>query len=699
LPPLDRLALILIRPSRYDDEGYVVRHWRGTLPSNTLSCLNGLTEAAIASGALGATRVTIDVFDEAVDKVDPRRIVRRLTRRPGTRVLVALAGVQTNQFPRACDLARQFLAEGCAVMIGGFHVSGASSGRADLPPECQAIVDEGVTLVLGEVENHWTGLLHDAIAGRLRRVYNVLDSLPDLTVQPLPRTSPRLQRKFAVRGYGTIDAGRGCPFDCSFCTIISVQGRTMRGRGAGAILDHIRREYRAGRGGGIRHYFFTDDNFARNPAWEAILDGLIALRAEGIAIDFMMQVDIAAARIPRFVDKAAAAGCVQVFIGMESLREDNLLAAGKRQNRVQTYRQMIDRWHEAGVVCHVGFIIGFPHDTPERVAEDVRALAEDLTVDQASFFMLTPLPGSRDHRRAVEAGTPLDPDYNNFDSFRAVAPHPTMTAEAWTAAYRAAWTSFYTPEHMRAALLRQNPHTYWGLFKCFLWYRASMIEGAHPMVTGFVRLKDRRLRRPGWPVEGRLAFARRRVRELGRLALAYVKLFVEMEELWLATRIRREDYAAAGLPPTLRARGRLDLKTGWHRMHAALAGRLAREGHRLASAARPAGRIMAERLETLWRTMGAGAGDRDSAVAQSEGEGIAPMPPPSARARVLARLNVLRPPSIDARRALTAYWTRTAGHLRGGRLWRLNPLTLGWNLLRDARQAAVFLSAMMGERF
>jgi hypothetical protein len=629
---LKRLHLVLIRPSRYDDEGYVVRHWRGTLPSNTLSCLNGLTEAAIASGALAPVEVSIHPFDEAVDKVDPRRIVRRLTRGPGSRVLVALAGVQTNQFPRACDLARQFLAEGCAVMIGGFHVSGASSGRADLPAECQAIVDEGVTLVLGEVENHWTGLLRDAIAGRLRRVYNFLGSLPDLTLQPLPRTSTRLQRKFAVRGYGTIDAGRGCPFDCSFCTIISVQGRTMRGRGAAAILDHIRREYRPGRRGGISHYFFTDDNFARNPAWEAILDGLVALRAEGIAIDFMMQVDIAAARIPRFVDKAATAGCVQVFIGMESLREDNLVAAGKRQNRVQTYRQMIDRWHEAGIVCHVGFIIGFPHDTPERVAEDVRALAEDLTVDQASFFMLTPLPGSRDYRRAVDAGTPLDPDFNNYDSFRAVTPHPLMTPETWTAAYRAAWPAFYSTAHMRAALLRQNPHTYWGLFKCFLWYRASMIEGTHPMVTGFVRLKDRRSRRPGWPIEGRVAFFRRRVRELGRLAVAYAALFVEMEELWLVTRIRTRD----GQEPYAR------------RVRRAL-----------------------ERLDR----------------------------PRSAAVRLLGRLRLTRPPSVEARRALTEYWTCAAGHLRRWRLWRLNPLTFGWNLLRDARQTAVFLSAMMGERF
>jgi hypothetical protein len=232
----------------------------------------------------------------------------------------------------------------------------------------------------------------------------------------------------------------------------------------------------------------------------------------------------------------------------------------------------------------------------------------------------------------VEAGTPLDPDFNNYDSFRAVAPHPLMTADTWTAAYRAAWPAFYSTAHMRAALLRQNPHTYWGLFECFLWYRASMIEDTHPMVTGFVRLKDRRSRRPGWPIEGRVAFFRRRVRELSRLGAAYAALFVEMEELWLATRIRTRD----GQEPYAR------------RVRRAL-----------------------ERLDR----------------------------PHSAAARLLARLRLTRPPTVEARRALTEYWTRTAGHLRRWRLWRLNPLALGWNLLRDARQTAVFLSAMMGERF
>jgi hypothetical protein len=109
----DALTVVLIRPTRYDDDGYVVRHWLGTLPSNTLSCLSGLTREAVASGGLAPVTVRVHAFDEAVDRIDARRLGRTF-RRPGTRVLVALAGVQTNQFPRAQDLARQFKAEGFA---------------------------------------------------------------------------------------------------------------------------------------------------------------------------------------------------------------------------------------------------------------------------------------------------------------------------------------------------------------------------------------------------------------------------------------------------------------------------------------------------------------------------------------------------------------------------------------------------------
>jgi radical SAM superfamily enzyme YgiQ (UPF0313 family) len=701
----DTLIVLLIRPTRYDDDGYVVRHWLGTLPSNTLSCLNGLTRDAVASGALDPVTVHVHAFDEAVDRVDPRRLGRRF-RRPGTKVLVALAGVQTNQFPRAQDLARQFKAEGFAVMIGGFHVSGSVAMAHAIPPECQAMIDEGVTLVLGEVEDRWTALLQDAVAGRLRPLYDFLKDLPDLRTTPLPQVSRRLQRKFAVRGYGTIDAGRGCPFNCSFCTIINVQGHAMRSRGAAHIVNHIRAHYRAGRRTGIWHYFFTDDNFARNPYWEAIFDGLIALRQEeGVTIDFMMQVDTAASRIPRFVEKASRAGCVQVFIGMESLRDDNLQAACKRQNRVGEYRELIARWHRAGIVCHVGFIIGFPYDTYDRVLEDVRTLRDDLLVDQASFFMLTPLPGSRDHRVAVDAGTPMETDYNQFDSFRATTPHPLMSAGEWTAAYRDAWTSFYSFDHMRRALLRQNPHTYWGMFKCFLWYRASMVEGTHPMVTGFFRRKDRRSRRPGRPVEGRLEFFRRRARETARISIGYAKLLREMQELWLATRIRHEEYAVVGDLRALKrsATAMLDVKANWARAHGVLSARL-RDWH--ASAGGPAVRLstaMHERVEAVRRAMGPRADElthaAGSTLADLRVPSLPPLRPRAAFGRLRARFSLVRAPNLETRRALSAYWALTARRLRGWQLWRLNPLALAWHAARDFKNMAIFVAAMTRERY
>jgi radical SAM superfamily enzyme YgiQ (UPF0313 family) len=549
-----RLVVILIRPSKYDDEGYVVRHWRGAVPSNTLGCLHSLTEDAIRSGELGPIDVRVEVIDEAVTRVRPEVLGQRF-RRAGTKVVVGLVGVQSNQLPRAQDMARMFKREGFDVIVGGFHVSGAMALAPTTPPECQELLDGGVTLVLGEVEGRWGGILRDVIAGRLRPLYDFLGSPPDLGDMPLPLASRRTEKRFILAQNGTIDAGRGCPFSCSFCSIINVQGRTMRSRKAAGIIEQIRRNYRRKSRRGVRHYFLTDDNFARNPQWEAIFDGLAMLReAESLDIDFMMQVDTQASKIPRFVEKAARAGCVQVFIGVESVRDDNLAAGGKPQNKTAEYRQMIGRWHEAGVICHAGVIVGFPQDTYERVMEDVRTLSETMLVDEASFFMLTPIPGSRDHQAALESGRPLDADYNNYDSSHATAPHPRMTRDEWERAFRDAWAEFYSFERVRRALLRQNRRTYWPLLKTVLWYRAAMIEGAHPMVTGFFRLKDRMTRRPTFPIERRWRFFRRRAGEIAQMLGAYAKLYLEMQELWLLTRIRRDDRRLG----THRTRGRLE---------------------------------------------------------------------------------------------------------------------------------------------
>jgi radical SAM superfamily enzyme YgiQ (UPF0313 family) len=171
----------------------------------------------------------------------------------------------------------------------------------------------------------------------------------------------------------------------------------------------------------------------------------------------MIQVDTQAYKIPNFVDLAFGAGCTQVFIGMESINPKNLKAAGKAQNKVQEYSEMIAAWHEAKIATHIAYIIGFAFDTPESVEEDVNRLKQELGVEQASFFMLTPLPGSQDHARMVRAGEYMDPDLNKYDSFHETTRHPNFAPGEWYATYRKAWLSFYSFEHMRHVLANAHP--------------------------------------------------------------------------------------------------------------------------------------------------------------------------------------------------------------------------------------------------
>ncbi len=532
---LRKLHLYLIKPSQYDDEGYVVRHWRGVLPSNTLACLAGLTEEVVAKKLLGESlRIKIHLLDESVDHVPVKRICRS-QRRAHTKTIVCLVGVQTNQFPRAADLAREFRKAGLTVMIGGFHVSGYLALLRDIPPDIQELMDAGVTIVKGEVEETWAELLRDAAAGRLKPLYDFLNNKPDLYEKPVPVVRKEYLRKFVASNFGTLDCGRGCPFECSFCTIINVQGRKMRHRSAEHIAAAVRHNYREH---DVSFYFFTDDNFARNKNWEAIFDVLIRLREkEHIPVEFMMQVDVLSWKIKNFVSKARRAGCINVFIGMESVNTDNLKAAGKNQNHVEEYRQLIDAYRDSEISTHVGYIIGFPGDTAESLRRDLARLIEQVRPDHASFFMLMPLPGSQDHLAMHRRGEWMHPDFNIYDSNHEATAHPHLKDGAWRQLYLEAWRTFYSFENMKAVLQRTPACNYWNNFIRFMWYKNSILtEDRHPMMCGFFRLKGRKNRRPGYPVLSRWEYFRSRAREIRAHLAGMLRILFEMEELWLQTR-------------------------------------------------------------------------------------------------------------------------------------------------------------------
>lgn len=527
---VSELHIFLVRPTKYDDEGYLLRHWRGVLPSNTLACLRGLTQKVAADGELNDVSIKISCCDESVEAI-PESEIYREQKKSGVKVLVGLVGVQTNQMPRATDLALRMRARGVAVLLGGFHVSGTSCGP-EAPAEIRCLQKAEVTLVRGEVENAWAEILRDALSDNLRPLYNLLVELPDLSQAALPSPDPRLMRKFVHSSFVTMDSSRGCPFSCSFCTIIQIQGRKMRTRSPSRIAEMIASRHHPG---GTDQYFFTDDDFARNPHWREILLELIRLREEeGKPIRFLMQSDLLAHQQKDFIALARRAGCFQVFLGMESLDAEALAGAGKRQNRVADYAAIVRAWQDAGIFVHAGYIVGFPHDTVDSVRENVRRLRDEVGVDVASFFLLTPLAGSRDHTAALAAGVAIDSDLNRHDTFHAVADPGGMSREEAEFAYLAAWRDFYSFEHRRRRLAAWPEDQRATLLQNYLWYAcATRVENFHPMMTGFVRLKPRVDRRPGFAVDNLPRHLFRRVPEVARMVGGYCRQIVIAQRLWV----------------------------------------------------------------------------------------------------------------------------------------------------------------------
>jgi hypothetical protein len=524
--------LELLKPSRYDDDGYVVQWWRGSVPSNSLAAVYGLALDACRREVLGSgVRIEVGVRDESTCVLPLRRLIRRF-KRNGLNGLVCLVGVQTNQFPRALDIARQLRGAGIQVAIGGFHVSGCLAMLPELPPDLREAQALGVCLFAGEAEDRLDDLLRAAHERRLAPLYNFMSQLPGLEAQPLPvLPAPH------IRGYlgniASFDAGRGCPFACSFCTIINVQGRKSRSRTA----DDVEALIRVGAAQGVRSYFITDDNFARNKNWEAILDRIIQLRhAHGLKIHLNMQVDTLCHKIPNFVEKAALAGCTKVFIGLENINPANLQGACKGQNQITEYRAMLQAWRRVKVLTFAGYILGFPHDTPDSIARDIAVIQRELPIDILEFFILTPLPGSKDHQDLAMKGMPLDPDMNRYDSEHVTTAHARMTPEEWTSIYQRAWHLYYSPAHIETLLKRAvaaGSSARRVAEATFFFYASAVYEGVHPLQGGLLRRKCRRQRRPGLGRENLLIFSARRVRETFATYVPMLRL------LWRIDRLRR----------------------------------------------------------------------------------------------------------------------------------------------------------------
>jgi len=547
--PRRRFCLVLVKPSHYDEDGYVIQWLRSPIPSNSLASLYGLAKDCGERTVLG-TDVELDIhaFDETNTRIRPARLARMIEFAGAG--MVMLVGVQSNQFPRALDIAAPLRARGIQVGIGGFHVSGTISMLGGVDADLDRARAMGLSLFAGEAEGRLDQVLQDAAAGALKPLYNFMDDLPGIEGTPIPlMAAERAQR--TAGGVTSFDAGRGCPYQCSFCTIINVQGRKSRRRSPEDIEKIVRVNYAQG----LRSFFITDDNFARNKDWEPILDRLIHLRqVEKLNIGFIIQVDTLCHKLPNFVQKCALAGVRRVFIGLENINPDNLAGAKKRQNKITEYRKMLLAWKSVRVITYAGYILGFPNDTVESIQHDIDVIKRELPVDLLEFFYLTPLPGSEDHLKLQRAGAPLDPDMNKYDLNHVCTTHPKMSREEWDRAYKLAWQRYYTIEHIETVLRRVASVGANASNALFLmtWFKGSIdLEKIHPLEGGFLRLKFRRDRRPGRPLEPALLFYPRYWSEAAVKLARWCALYLRLRRIYLRIKHdpRRTEYSDLAMTP------------------------------------------------------------------------------------------------------------------------------------------------------
>ena len=547
--PKRKFALVLVKPSHYDDDGYVIQWFRSAIPSNSLACLYGLALECSENRVLGDdVEFDIHAFDETNSVISLSKIEKLIGSADAG--VVMLVGVQSNQFPRALDIARPLREKGIQVAIGGFHVSGTMAMLEDRDPHVQKALDIGVSLFAGEAEGRLEQVLKDAFYGDLRPIYNYMDDLPNIEGVATPLL-PAERVHLTAGATTSFDAGRGCPFACSFCTIINVQGRKSRRRSP----DDIERIVRTNVAQGLHSFFITDDNFARNKDWEDILDRLIDLReVEKLKISFIIQVDTLCHKLPNFIEKSRRAGVKRVFIGLENINPDSLLGAKKRQNKITDYRQMLLAWKAAGIVTYCGYIIGFPGDTRESIIHDIEVIKRELPVDLLEFFYLTPLPGSEDHKRLHDSGVAMDEDLNKYDLNHDVTGHSGMSRDEWRDAYRSAWETYYTDEHIETVIRRSiATGTSPGKTTFFIvWFKGCInIEGIHPLEGGFLRRKVRTSRRSGLPLESPLVFYPKYI--LGSVAkqIKWITLYLRLRLIYKRVKRdpRRLEYMDTALEP------------------------------------------------------------------------------------------------------------------------------------------------------
>lgn len=341
--------------------------------------------------------------------------------------------VMTSVAPRAYKIADKFRKSGAKVVLGGPHPSA-------LPKEAIRHCD---AVVIGEAEGAWEKLLEDFKNGDLKQFYSN-EKLPSLVNLPEPRRD--LYKKEAYYFVNSLQVSRGCPFNCSFCSVSNFFGRTYRHRPIADVIREI--EHLEG-----KFVAFIDDNIVGNPKYsKELFNALIPLK-----IRWVGQSSFNIIRDPDLLKAAKKSGCAGLFIGLETISEESMQEIGKVQNDIKEFKVGIKRLHDHGIIVLGAFIFGFDSDDKD-VFKRTLDFALESKLDLAQFSILTPLPGTRLYEKLSSEDRIINADWSKYDMGNAVFMPAQMTPEELQKGMGWAWREFYSYGSILKRLFSVNFH-------------------------------------------------------------------------------------------------------------------------------------------------------------------------------------------------------------------------------------------------
>ncbi|OGP26250.1 MAG: hypothetical protein A2022_03635 [Deltaproteobacteria bacterium GWF2_42_12] len=342
--------------------------------------------------------------------------------------LVGITGF-TAEMPSAYEIADNFRKNGVKVVMGGVHVS-AMSDEA---------LQHADTVVIGEAELIWDNLLEDFKTGKLKQRYKA-DNLCDMKNMVIPRRD-LLNRKM-YSGFNTLQATRGCPFNCDYCAVTAFFGHEFRVRPIDEVIAEIK-------GFDTKEFFFMDDNIVGRPKYaKELFQRLIPLK-----ITWGSQASITMAKDPELLNLYARSGGKYAFIGLESLSQKNLESMHKGWNSAKDYKEAIKKIQDAGINVVGSFVFGLDEDD-KTVFKTTFDFIMETRMDAAQFHILTPLPGTVTYNVLEKEGRIIDRDWAKYHTGEVVFQPKGMTVEELQNGYYWIFRNTYTIKNILKRSLR-----------------------------------------------------------------------------------------------------------------------------------------------------------------------------------------------------------------------------------------------------